>query len=159
MSNKDKRIRQQTFEKRIKQARQKSKWKTTESPKQAKTSKNFEWTVHKSKITCSTYSILACLHFGMLEWHKIFLGDWTCKTPQGTRVQSLVHNGGGRGPHFLIFGRQLYHIHTPHGKCNRSYLRLSLVFPLLLKVPSLLLMRCPTEEFPSSNVLFLGDKE
>ena len=48
---------------------------------------------------------------------------------------------------------------TPHGKCNRSRLRWSLAFPLLLKVPSLLLMRCPTEEFPSSNVIFLGDKK
>ena len=24
------------------------------------------------------YGALACLHVGMLEWQKIFLGDWTC---------------------------------------------------------------------------------
>ena len=111
-------------------AGQKSEWKTTET--------RFPRAPDRIRarllcLRCCAYSALACLHVGMLEWQKIFLGEWTCndlsdENPQGT--PGVVTGPQGWRTYVvhaqsLNFGRQVHHIflsfshpQTPHGQIN-----------------------------------------
>ena len=77
--------------------------------------KNSAW-----KQGCSTNSALAWFLVGVLEWQKIFSGDWTCnncltKTPdtRSSHLSTRMKDVEGSGPHSSIFGRQLYDLFFP----------------------------------------------